>query len=127
MWFAHLLDMARQAHAIEQWEYEPKSFPLKYKYRSNDLMQSYTPDFRAAWTDWGEQWYEVKRGRIDQKYANKIVRFCRQYPEYTLVLVWYGPLPKARTRQGKPNKRWTYFDKVREAVDHVWQIKKGDL
>lgn len=112
---ARELDMCRQAGAVLHWQYEPQSFPIEYKYRHNQLCRTYTPDFVVNWRDEGEQYLEVKRGHLDQKYANLIVDFCQQYP-HPLVLVWVGRLP----RKGKVKR---YFDKVKPWVHHVWEMK----
>jgi len=72
----------------------------------------------------GEKWYEVKCGRLDQKYVNKIVRFCRQYPQHKLVLVWVGSKPKANPRRKAKNlTRWERLEKLQRYVDHVWWLK----
>ena len=122
--FAEELEMCWQAGAVTIWEYEPQAFAYDYKSHGHQCRGTYTPDF---WVKWNQEeilcaheevWYEVKRGNITQRAANKIRHFAQQYPDLTIVLVWIGSIPKK-------GKRKQYFDKAKQHVDHVWYIKMG--
>jgi hypothetical protein len=117
--FAKELDVRIKKGAVEEWQYEPKAFPIPYKYRGADCTDTYTPDFRVLWKDGdGEEvHYEVKRGALEPKYASKIKRFCLEYPQHRLVLVWIGPLPS----RGAVRRR---YDKLIPLLHKVWNIKK---
>jgi hypothetical protein len=118
-WFALELARLEQAKAIGPWRYEPESFTLDYKYHRCECRDTYTPDFVTRWDgDSFDTYYEVKRGwgAEGQKYSAKIKRFCQQYPDVRLVLVWYGSLPK----KGKGAR---YTEKVQPWVHHIWTLK----
>lgn len=124
--FFRELGILIQAGAVKEWWYEPQSFKLNYKYSHGDYLDNYTPDARIIWVnpDIGEEWFEIKRGALESKYAGKLVRFTRQYPQHKLVLVWVGSLPAQWKRNGKSNPVWGRFKKVEAVVDHVWHIQK---
>lgn len=123
--FFQELDLCWRVGLIESVEYEPKAFPLEYKYNHCDCRDTYTPDFRVVWKNEDEVFYEVKRGALTSKYANKVKRFAQQYQGKKLVLVWIGNLPKPRKRNGKANPIYMRLEKLKPWVTHIWQIKAG--
>lgn len=117
--FFRELEILIQAGAVKEWWYEPESFKLTYKYGKVDCMDTYTPDAQVVWVnpDIGEEYYEIKRGALEAKYANKLKRFCEQHPDKKVVLVWVGYMPKT----GKVARR---IERLRPWLDHVWQIRR---
>lgn len=114
--FARQLNAAIQGGLVKECQYEPQAFAIEYKYRRNNCADTYTPDFRVVWKgEEGEVYYEVKRGALQPKYAGKIKRFCQQYPDTKLVLVWVGRPPK----RGAVKAR---FDRLLPHLHHVWYL-----
>ena len=103
--------------AITDFQWQPGPYVLDYKYRKTDGKYSYTPDARIVWKDTGEEWWiEIKYGQIEQIAKTKIKRFCQQYPEKPLVVVWFGRLPSHGVRRRR-------FEAVQKCVHHFWHIK----
>lgn len=100
---------------ILEFEWQPGEFPLEYRHAGTKGCMFYRPDARIVWKEEGEFFYEIKHGRIEQSAGAKMVRFCRQYPEKKLVLVWKGREP----RKGQTKRQW---DKVSPWIDHVWKF-----
>jgi hypothetical protein len=117
--FFREIELLIEAGAIKEWWYEPESFLLTYRYDRHLCHNTYIPDAKIVWVnpDIGEEYYEIKWGILEAKYANKIMRFCRQYPTKKLVLVWIGKVPQ----KGKVARR---IDKLRPWLDHIWELKK---
>ena len=115
--FARVIDAAITGGLVKEWQYEPKAYPIDYKYRTETCTDTYTPDFRIVWnSDEGEVWYEVKRGALQPKYASKLRRFMDQYPDKKVVLVWLGSEPK----RGAVARR---FNRLRRMFHHIWYLK----
>jgi hypothetical protein len=94
---ADVLEMCWRGGLVLDWAYEPQKFFLKRK--RGETEDEWTPDFRVNWKDEGVTWEEVKGGNLKQKYRVKMQRFCVQYPNERLRLVWYGSPPKKGPRK----------------------------
>jgi hypothetical protein len=120
-WFARVLDVMKQSGAVLEWAYEPEVFSIDYKYHKCACGNTYTPDFRVKWNPAtskdGTQYFEVKRGKLEAKYGSKIRRFCQQHETKSLVLVWYGRLPKKGATKAR-------LDKITPHLHHIWNIIK---
>lgn len=100
--------------AALQWQPEP--FPLDYKVGKQDGRYFYKPDAIVTWDD-GDEWViEIKRGRIEQISARKMKRFCQQYEDRNLVMVWFGRMPK----KGPTFRR---IEMLRPWLHHIWTVK----
>lgn len=115
-WLVHMEPML--VHKKVNLTWQPKPFPLKYKYQGNECQYVYQPDALLVWNDTGEEWViEIKNGAIHQKAKTKMIRFGQQYPEKRLVLVWFGSLP----RKGR-----VVHDRLKAIephLDHIWRMK----
>ena len=98
------------------WQPKP-GYAIAYKYDKQDCADVYRPDALFRWLLEEEWVIEIKRGRIEQKSVSKIKRFCMQYPEKKVVVVWYGRFPK----KGVAKRR---LDRLRPHLHHIWQIIK---
>lgn len=81
--FAKYLQTLKDAHAIKEWEHEPRTFWFEDIKRGT---RSYLPDFKVTRGDGTHYWVEVK-GYYDKKSLTKIKRFKKYYPEETLLVV----------------------------------------
>jgi len=114
-WLEHISPALRSGDIVE-FTWQPPGSPLHYKYDKQDCTDVYRPDAIIRWKD-GDEWViEIKRGRLEQKAASKIKRFCQQYPDRKLVLVWFGRLPS----KGPAHTRLNH---IRPWIDHIWEMK----
>ena len=81
--FAVYLQQLKASDAIQNWEFEPKTFWFDAIKRG---VRSYKPDFRITNTDGTHYWVEVK-GYMDAKSKTKIKRLRKYYPEEILHVV----------------------------------------
>jgi len=97
--------------------WQPPPYPITYKYCGILHQDSYRPDASIRFADDEKQTIiEIKRGFMAQKATSKIKRFCQQYPEYQVVLVWFGSFPKKGVAKAR-------LDKLRPHLHHVWQMR----
>jgi hypothetical protein len=98
--------------------WQPPGYRLEYKYDKQLCHDIYRPDALLVWNDTGDEWViEIKRGALHQKSASKMKRFCQQYPDKRLVLVWYERFPTRKVIKRR-------LDRLRPHLDHVWHIAK---
>ena len=114
-WLEHI-SSAIVSGDIVKFVWQPPGFPLHYKYDKHDCTDVYRPDAIIKWKDEDEWVIEIKRGRLEQKATSKIKRFCQQYPQKDLVLVWVGKLPT----KGVALRR---LDTIRPWIHHIWEMK----
>ena len=114
-WLEHISPAIVSGDIVE-FTWQPLGFPLKYKYDKQECKDVYRPDAIIKWKDGDEQVIEIKRGRIEQSAGSKIKRFCQQYPDKNLVLVWVGRLPT----KGVALRR---LDTIRPWVHHIWEME----
>ena len=115
MWL-QMIAPGLQTGSVVSLDWQPKSFPLTYKYDKQDCKDTYRPDAIVVWPDGEEHVIEIKRGFLGEKSASKMRRFCTQYPDKDLVLVWFGSMP----RKGVAKRR---IDRLRPLLHHINVIK----
>lgn len=98
---------------IRQLDWQPGSISLTYKYSKQECKDTYRPDAHIYWANGDDWWVEIKRGRLDQKSANKLKRACQQYPTMQFVLCWMGRLPK----KGVIRRR---IERLVPHLHHMW-------
>jgi len=91
--WATWLEILRHCDEIKSWEYEPKRFEFKERYRKKGV---YTPDFRVVKTDGSVEWHEVKTA-LRPSDVYKFRQMSLDYPDVRLVLV--VPRPARRQKQ----------------------------
>jgi len=69
------------------WNYEPRSYPLK-------ICRRYTPDFEVLVSEKLARLVEV-HGWMDQRTENRLAEFCKTYPELPFELLGPGELASA--------------------------------
>lgn len=110
------IDPILSAGQIAKLHWQPGGFKLAYKYGGHDCADVYRPDAIITWPS-GDEWViEIKRQALHAKAASKMTRFCQQYPEKKLVLVWFGSMPK----RGVARRR---LDRITPHLGHIWRIK----
>jgi len=85
--WATWLEMLRRCGEIRQWQYEPRQFVFRERYRKRGV---YTPDFRIVKPDASVEWHEVKTA-LRQKDVYKFRQMSLDYPGERLVLVISRP------------------------------------
>ena len=120
--FLQEIEICLRGEAIQEFVWQPPAFPLTYKHGGSEWTQGYRADAMITWSDSDEWVIEVKRGYMAQKACTKVKRFCQQYPDKKLVLVWIGSLPKA-PKPGKKGQAYRKLEMLEPLVDHIWQIK----
>lgn len=79
--FAHLMDF----YGI-RWEYEPRTFPLRYDEKGN-IVEAFSPDFYLPDSDLYVELTTMKQSLVTKK--NKKVRLLREvYPEIKIRLLY---------------------------------------
>jgi hypoxanthine phosphoribosyltransferase len=79
--FANLLDFYRIA-----WEYEPRSFPVKYD-QDGSVLEAFTPDFYMPEFDLYVELTTMKQSLVTRK--NRKVRLLRELYPHLNIQVFY--------------------------------------
>lgn len=96
------------------WEYEPKTFELKERYRKRG---QYTPDFLCRYRHGTQlnEWHEVKTA-LRQKDITRFKWFIADYPEERIILV-LNSCPQGKTKGSR--RQLILLDSARKYVDDV--------
>ncbi len=121
------LDLCIRGGKVRAWQWQPEPIRVEYEHCGKKCVRTYRPDSWVDWVETGEEWLEIKYGRIEQKSGQNIVAFLLAFPERKFCLVWKGPTPKGgKGRSKQTTKR--EWDKIMQifASDpekyHVWYL-----
>lgn len=107
--WARYLELLKKSGHIASWEYEPKAFDMKERYRKK---VRYTPDFRVTYLNHTVEYHEVKAGfACWQPVVKKFKQLRADYPDERIILV----VPY----QPKSGKNLDKLEKAKKYVDDV--------
>lgn len=109
--WAQYLNMLCKLGAIHGWDYEPKKFEFKERYRKRRV---YTPDFCVF--DDGEYIYHEVKTSMRQVDVRRFKYMNADYPDIKMVLVLVSK-PKGKTTPSR--KQIVLIDNARKYVERV--------
>lgn len=108
--YALYLQMLKDVGAIDDWEYEPKQFIFKERYRKKSV---YTPDFLVKETHYGhheESYHEVKTS-VRQTDVRRFRLMAADYPKVRMVLVLPSGTKKVKEIINRDNAK-KYVERI---------------
>lgn len=108
--WAQYLNLLKKSGQIADWQYEPRKFEMKERYRKRRV---YTPDFLVADVpsyNARTEWHEVKTS-LRQKDVSRFKWFRVDYPDERIILIV--------TNNPRKTKNKILLDNARKYVDDV--------